>query len=139
MTDFYPHPDPCHRCAATAWECIGEFVPKKGRRDDVLECAFCGLRTRVPAPYRPVARPLRASAAEFTFATGRFQGLTLAEVDAEPNGRRYLDVMRGTNELIAAYLDETALDEANAAGQIVAESQQPEGKECHASPQSLPP
>ena len=94
MIDFHPHTDPCHRCEAVAWECIGEFVPTKGRPQDVLACAFCGARARVDA----VAVGLASDCDEFRFQFGRFAGMTFAEADAEPNGRRYLEVLRDTNE-----------------------------------------
>lgn len=139
---FYPADLPCHRCHATAWECIGEFVPRKGRKDDVLECAFCGLRTRVPAPYRPVTQPTRGGA-EFTFPDGRFAGLTLAEADAQPNGRRYLEVLRDSNEKlrgrITEYLSQSGLDSHDHDGEIVAESEQAGATECPASPPSSQP
>lgn len=117
MIEFYDCATPCYRCDATAWEHVGEFVPVRGPAQDVLECAFCGVRHRVDAPRRP-----RATAApthdgeEFRFQFGRFAGLTFAEVDAEPNGRRYLEHLRSTNERlrdrIAAYLDSTAASSA---------------------------
>lgn len=95
---FHPHDEPCHRCSATAWEKVDEFTPKRGRREDVVECAFCGLCTRVAASVVPVAEPLRHDASEFRFQFGRFRGMTFAEADAEPNGRKYLEVMRDSNE-----------------------------------------
>lgn len=100
MIDFYETTATCDRCSASSWECVGEFVPHKGPPQDVLECAFCGERLRVPAPYRakPAAAQASPPAADFRFQYGRFAGLTLAETDAEPNGRRYLEVLRDTNE-----------------------------------------
>lgn len=95
MIDFHPCSEPCCRCDAVVWECIGEFVPRRGKPEDVLECAFCGLLLRVAAVPR-AAPPTQQG--EFRFQFGRFKGLTLAEADAEPNGRRYLEVLRDTNE-----------------------------------------
>ena len=108
MIEFHPHSSPCHRCEATAWELIGEFVPRKGRPDDVIECAFCGLRTRVPAAVRPVSSRLVADDVdEFRFQFGRFKGMTFAETDAEPNGRRYLEVLRDTNEKLRGRIEQS--------------------------------
>jgi len=106
MIDFHPCTDPCYRCNATAWECIGEFVPYKGKPEDVLECAFCGVRWRVEAAAVPVAAKQQTDAAEFRFQFGRFKGLTFAEADAEPNGRRYLEVLRDTNDKLKERITE---------------------------------
>lgn len=107
MIEFHPHTAPCSRCGATAWECIGEFVPFKGRPQDVLECAFCGNPLRVDAPYRrPDPAPVAADRGEFRFQYGRFVGMTLAEADAEPNGRRYLEHLRDTNEKLRPRITE---------------------------------
>lgn len=107
MIEFHPHADPCHRCAATAWELVGEFVPRKGRPDDVIECAFCGLRTRVPAAVMAVSSRLVADDGdEFRFQFGRFKGMTFAETDAEPNGRRYLEILRDTNEKLRGRIEQ---------------------------------
>lgn len=105
--EFYEHEASCCRCHATSWEQIGEFVPRNGKPQDVLECAFCGERIRVDAPFRrkPRSQPL-VEAEEFRFQYGRFQGLTLAEADAEPNGRRYLEVMRDRNEKLKERITE---------------------------------
>lgn len=104
MTEFHPHDEPCHRCSATAWEWIEVFEERNGKIQDVVSCVFCGLRVRVKA----TPRPKKFDAVEFRFQFGRFKGLTFAEADAEPNGRRYLEVLRDTNEKlrdrIAAYL-----------------------------------
>jgi hypothetical protein len=121
VIDFHPHTDPCHRCHATAWECIGEFVPRKGKPEDVLDCAFCGLRTRVPAIAKPKAAK---TSGEFRFQFGRFKGMTFIEAAAEPNGLRYLEHLRDTNEKlrerISEYLAENGLDSKASDGEIVA-------------------
>lgn len=107
MIDFHPHADPCYRCDATAWECIGEFVPRKGPPEDVVECAFCGVRMRVEAAAaQAAAKPQACDATEFRFQFGRFKGLTFAEADAEPNGRKYLEVLRDTNEKLRSRIEE---------------------------------
>lgn len=112
MIDSYPHADPCYRCSAIAWEVIGEFVPHKGKPQDVIECAFCGVRLRVEAAARPATATPPADRAEFRFQYGRFKGLTFAEAEAEPNGRRYLEHLRDTNEKlkerITEYLEHAA-------------------------------
>ena len=112
MIDFHPHSSPCYRCKATAWEVIGEFVPHKGRPQDVIECAFCGVRLRVEAAVVPVAAKRQTDTAGFRFQYGRFKGMTFAEAEAEPNGRRYLEHLRDTNEKlkerITEYLEHAA-------------------------------
>ena len=133
MIDLHPHAAPCQRCAAIAWECIGDFTPRKGKPEDVLECAFCWLRTREPAVARPkVERPHTGDA--FCFQFGRFKGLTFAEADAEPNGRRYLEVLRDTNEKlrdrITAYLAGNGLDSSSDAGDIVASPELSGATDC---------
>jgi hypothetical protein len=111
--DFHPHADPCHRCHATAWELFGVFRPSRGPLEDVIECAFCGLRSRVPHVEMPrcEAKP-QAAANEFRFQSGRFSGMTLAEADAQPNGRRYLEVVSKSDsslrETIGEYLEKNS-------------------------------
>ena len=142
MIDLHPHAAPCHRCAAIAWECIGDFTPRKGTPEDVLECAFCGLRTRVPAVARPQAAKPHADHEAFRFQFGRFKGLTFAETDAEKNGRRYLEHLRDTNEKlrerIAEYLAGNALDSSATDGEIVSLSEVSGAKECPAKVPSSP-
>lgn len=111
MIDFHPFSEPCYRCNATGWECIGQFTPHKGKPQDVVECAYCGIRMRVEAAAVPVAAPRQTDTAEFRFQFGRFRGLTFAEADAEPNGRKYLEVMRSNPKLkdrIEDYLQHAA-------------------------------
>lgn len=105
--EFYEHEASCYRCHASSWEQVGEFVPHGGRRQDVLECAFCGVRIRVDAPFRrkPRSQSIRDTE-EFRLQFGRFQGMTFAEVDAEPNGRRYLEVLRDQNEKLRERITE---------------------------------
>lgn len=106
MIDFHPHSDPCYRCKATAWEVIGEFVPSRGKPQDIVACAFCGVRLRVDAAVRPATATPSADMAEFRFQYGRFKGMTFAEAEAEPNGRRYLEHLRDTNEKMKERLTE---------------------------------
>ena len=103
MIAFHPCTESCYRCHATAWECIGSFVPRKGKPEDVIECAFCGVRLRVEAA---PPRPQPSDGTDFRFQFGRFKGMTLAEADALPNGRRYLEVMRDTNEKLKERITE---------------------------------
>lgn len=143
MIDLHPHSAPCHRCHATAWECIGDFTPHKGPAEDVLECAFCGLRTRVPAVARPPAARQHADRDAFRFQYGRFKGMTFAETDAEENGRRYLEHLRDTNEKlrerIAEYLDGTALDGVGQSRQIVPPAELSGATDCpEKAPSSQP-
>jgi hypothetical protein len=110
VIDLYETTATCDQCSASTWELAGEFAPAKGPPQDVIECAFCGYRLRVNASRRPRSAPLAAPAeGDFRLQHGRFAGMTLAEVDAEANGRRYLEVLRETNEKlrsrVAAYLD----------------------------------
>lgn len=99
MIDFHPTTIRCYRCEASAWEIVGERELRiNGRRirEDVVQCAFCGVFDAVAATgYRP---PAAKSQDGFRFQYGRFAGMTLAEADAQPNGRRYLEHMRDTNE-----------------------------------------
>lgn len=106
MIDFHPHAEPCHRCEAVAWECIGEYVPARGKPQDVLHCVFCGARARVDAVAVTAGGGVASSRDEFRFQFGRFKGMTFAEADAEPNGRRYLEVMRDTNEKLRERITE---------------------------------
>jgi hypothetical protein len=106
MIDFHETSLVCYRCSASSWECIGEFVTHHGKRQDVLECAFCGVRMRVDAAAMPVAAKQQADTAEFRFQFGRFKGMTFAEADAQPNGRRYLEVTRDENEKLRERITE---------------------------------
>lgn len=132
MLDLHHHAEPCHRCNATCWEWIGDFTPVKGSPEDVVACAFCGLRVRVKQSKRQVF-----GGSDWRFQYGRFKGMTLAEADAEPNGRRYLEILRDSNEKlrdrIASYIAESGLDSRREPVEIVAASQQPEATECPAS------
>lgn len=107
--DFHPHSEPCHRCHSTAWELVGEFHERGCEPEDVVCCAYCGLRVRVPAAVMPAPEP---SGEVFRFQFGRFKGRTFAEADAEPNGRKYLEVMRDTNEKLRERITEYLLAHA---------------------------
>lgn len=141
MIDLYPTALLCHRCDASTWEAVDTRTFREHGRNvphDVLECCFCGLMTCVPATKKPAATKQRG---EFRFQFGRFKGLTFSEADAEPNGRRYLEHLRDTNEKlrerIAEYLAENALDSSATDREIVALSELSAGAtECHASPPS---
>jgi len=102
----HPHSEPCHRCHATAWDALD-----LGEKEDHIVCVFCGLQTCVKAQRQH--RPRHVGPwQDFRFQSGRFKGLSLEEVDAEKNGRRYLEVIRDSNESlrekIAAYLEQAA-------------------------------
>lgn len=143
MIEFHPHAEPCHRCHATAWELFGVFKPRRGRLEDVVACAFCGLRTRVPHVELPPPPPAPKNDDAFRFASGRFAGKTLAEADAEQNGRRYLEVMMERDEqlrgMIAEYLAKSPLDSRAHDGEIVAEREQTGATECPENQQSSLP
>lgn len=100
MIDFYETDLRCYRCSASSWECIDT-----AEKQDVLECVFCGVLMHVAAAPR-AAKPQPIDRSEFRFQFGRFKGMTLAEADAEPNGRRYLEVMMGRNEKLRPRIEE---------------------------------
>ena len=110
MSDWHPCELSCYRCEASLWALVGEFHPMRGPRQDVVACAFCGARVRGPATRQAYSQPLARDGFRFKF--GRFAGLTVAEADAGPNGRRYLEAMLDENEklrpIIAAYLEQAA-------------------------------
>jgi hypothetical protein len=90
----------CDRCGASVHDAIDE------RRGEVLaECCFCGAMEWCKAPKRQAAEP---ATTEFRFKFGRFVGMTLAEADTQPNGRKYLEHLAIHNdtlrERIAEYL-----------------------------------
>lgn len=94
----------CIRCGASAMDVIEEH-----RSSATVECAFCGQRHSVP----PIVRDSQPEPGEgqpgaFRFKFGRFAGLTLAETDEQPNGRRYLEHQFATSEklrpIIGPYL-----------------------------------
>lgn len=106
MIDWHPFAEHCQRCNATAWEHIGgvtTFSSGRSRDFDIVECVFCGIRMRVDAV--PVNKP-HADTSTFRFQYGRFKGLTIAEADAEPNGRRYLEHLRETNDKLRGRIGE---------------------------------
>ena len=104
----------CHQCGASAHDAIDE------RRGEVLaECCFCGATEWCKAPRRKAESPEAvADAVEFRFKFGRFAGKTLAEADAMPNGRKYLEWMVTNNDTlrdrIAEYLKRSTVSEAAA-------------------------
>lgn len=102
MTVFHQHAEPCHRCGATAWEKIDQSVSRRGEVEDIVACVFCGLFVRVEASTEP---PQTDGAGEFRFLFGRFKGMTMAEADAEPSGRRYLEVLRDTNDKLRSRIE----------------------------------
>jgi hypothetical protein len=107
MIDFYETKLVCYRCKASSWECIDERRTKSGQWEDVLECVFCGVLEKAAGMVRsaPLIRP-QGDASSFKFQYGRFAGMTFAEADAEPNGRRYLEHLRDTNEKLRTRITE---------------------------------
>ncbi len=95
MTELLDH-RPCKRCHGTVVEPIEEGL---------ASCCYCGLLVRVPGA-RPAPPP-----GEWKLQAGRFAGMTLAEAAAQPNGRRYLEVLRDSDDKlrarIEAFLEET--------------------------------
>lgn len=87
----------CDRCDSTMHDVLEEY-PEKGRL--LLVCLWCNLREWVD--YKPQAQSL------FRLKYGRHAGKTLAEIEREPNGRKYLEYMARTNpslkDVITEYL-----------------------------------
>jgi hypothetical protein len=104
MSDLYETDLACYRCSASSWEYLETIEGNKP--EDVVGCMFCGVRMRVKAAAVPVAASRQIDTAEFRFQYGRFKGMTLAEADAEPNGRRYLEVMRDRNDKLKPRIEE---------------------------------
>lgn len=124
MFDYREIKEPCERCNANTWDCIGEFTPTRGKPQDVLECAFCGFRIRVATGHGVVKKQEEESQVstlahkeqeEFRFLHGRFKGMTIAEADAQPNGRKYLEVMRDKNEKLSGRIAEYLTNAASSA------------------------
>lgn len=93
----------CSRCRSGVHDLMDESTDRRGNRTWLLQCALCGGLDRIDAPATSERPPEpEASAAEaFRFQHGRFAGLTLAEADAQPNGRRYLEWMLKNNKALA--------------------------------------
>jgi hypothetical protein len=102
----------CDRCGASAHDAIDE------RRGEMLaECCFCGAMEWCKAPQRKAESTEPAvDSVEFRFRFGRFAGKTLAETDAMPNGRKYLEWMVTNNDLlrdrIAAFFKRSTVSES---------------------------
>ena len=138
MIDLYPTSLLCYRCHASTWEAVDSRMIRERGRDvpnDLIECCFCGVLKWVAATRRPVAVVEEKPQGEFRFQFGRFKGLTIAETDAEENGRRYLEYLRDNNERmrerIGDYLDRNDLDTSATDGQIVHPTGAPGEQECH--------
>lgn len=94
----------CSRCGAAAHDLADEATDRRGNRTWLLQCVFCGGLDRIDAPAttpEPVDLP-PAEPEVFRFKHGRFTGMTLAEADAQPNGRRYLEWMLKNNKTLAS-------------------------------------
>lgn len=91
----------CKRCDFSAHDVLdvdGRMVK--------LSCVYCGLIDKIKTAKPLEMQPERERG--FTFKTGRFVGMTLAEADAQPNGRKYLKWMSENSSdgaTIKAYLD----------------------------------
>lgn len=70
----------CYNCNGQAHDAIDEW---KGKA--LLECCYCNVRMWTSAFRFPETED-----AGFRLKAGRHAGKTLAEVEAEPNGRQYL-------------------------------------------------
>jgi hypothetical protein len=67
--------------------------------EGLAACCYCNLLVRVKG-VRPDPLP-----GEWTLPAGRFAGKTLAEAAAEPNGVRYLQVLRDTDQTMAPMIE----------------------------------
>jgi hypothetical protein len=100
--DIYEGDETCTMCEATLFEIIDE---RKG--EDLIRCVFCGCDTKL----RPTLRkkqPKKAAkiSGDFRFQYGRFKGMTIEEVDSEPNGRRYLEWAASDSEKLRPRIEE---------------------------------
>jgi uncharacterized protein YbaR (Trm112 family) len=95
----------CPQCKGRSHDAVRDErrkPPWASERSELLVCNFCGLGRWVnnapPAPFGDEAR----------FQSGRYAGKTIPEVDAMPNGRRYLQAIRDQNkelcEVVSRYL-----------------------------------
>lgn len=99
MLQLYDFKEPCSRCEAVAWERLGLFRTSRGKEQDVIACCFCGYRLRVKA------KPVAATGSGYVFESGRFAGLTVEQVAQEPNGMKYLEVVRKNDKRIGGEID----------------------------------
>lgn len=103
----------CSRCFAACHD-----VLQYGTRA-LVACSFCGMRIRIGPVYEPLEseRPNRSGSP--CFESGRYAGKSIAQVDAEPNGRAYLEFqIQGAHPLrpaIEAYLKELVLTPVSSA------------------------
>jgi len=84
---------PCPRCDGTAADYLGG-------RD--VQCCYCSQLITLKRP--PVLPKVEPRPEVFRFAAGRFAGLTLEEAASEPNGRRYLEHMAGSDARVRDFL-----------------------------------
>lgn len=86
---------PCYRCDGATCE------PVVGR---TAECVWCGAFVTLPRAFRPKPKPAPAGGT-VRLESGRHAGRTLAEIDAEPNGRRYLLWLRSRASPLSEAVD----------------------------------
>lgn len=85
----------CDRCASTMHDVLEDY-PERGRR--LLVCLWCNLREW--ESYKPAAQ------SSIRLKYGRHAGKTLAEIDREPNGRKYLEYLAKTNATLKDVIEE---------------------------------
>jgi len=88
----------------TCWQCHGrshDAWERRGKRT-LLRCNYCGTGEWVynaPDPPQDTV---------FRMTEGRFSGMSLEQIDKQPNGRRYLEHIRDTHatlrEVVSRYL-----------------------------------
>jgi len=73
-------------CIDSNCRCSASDIIDESRGQWLLECCFCGTKQWVKA----IAGHLEPRQEEFRFRDGRFAGLSIAEVSAQPRGKDYL-------------------------------------------------
>lgn len=94
----------CRRCGGSAHD----FLREDGKQW-VLQCVFCSDIERLANPPKkpePAPPARQRDQDEFRFQFGRFAGLTIAEADAQPRGREYLEFMLSSNDKLRPRIEE---------------------------------
>lgn len=89
MTHILDHA-PCKRCRGSVVEPVS---------DGLAACCYCGLLVRVRGAM------VDPPAGDWKLPAGRFAGMTLAEAAEQPNGRRYLEVLRDSDDKLRARIE----------------------------------